>query len=374
MNAAQLPVICLCLKRHFLSGGIGLALLLPLRLFAQDPIFSQFYANKMYLNPALTAYEDGTTVNVQYRDQWRQVRSGYSKFTTSSVGVAMDVPCLHSGFGLLYVNNIEGEGFLQWNMVGASYAYRLLKDGTKFNDQWDLVGGLRASYNWRQFNWQNLVFADQLDPVYGIVGNTQLNPPANVATGEGNFDVDAGFVATNKSWRLGFAASHLLHQKTSFYGTPQRLPIRWTLHASFLKKWTYKPGAGLSKATLILAPIARLDFQDASASPNAASFVSLNMGCAVSTLGLFGGVWLQSRYLVPDFNNLSSAVVQMGFEARGKAADYRMSLSRDFTIAGTTTPLGGAWEAACIINLKKMYPCAPRTVSFRMKHRECPAL
>lgn len=350
----------------WLCGGLA---------FGQDPLFSQFYANKMYLNPALTAYEDGTTVNVQYRDQWRQVRSGYSKFSTSAIGVAMDAPCLQSGFGLMYVNNTEGEGFLQWNMVGASYAYRLLKDGSRYQDQWDLVGGLRASYNWRQLNWQNLVFSDQLDPVYGVVSQTQISQPASgLSTGEGNFDVDAGVVATNKFWRIGLAANHLLRQQTSFLGTPQKLPVRWTLHASYLKKITYKPGAGLQKATLIIAPLARLDWQDASASPNAASFVSVNAGCAVSTLGLFGGFWFQSRYLVPDFSNLSTAVAQVGYEIKGSSADYRMSLSRDFTISGTSMNLNGAWEVACIINLKDARPCMPRTISYRMKHRECPAL
>jgi len=341
---------------------------------AQDPIFSQFYANKMYLNPALTAYDDGTTVNLQYRDQWRQVRKGYSKFTTSAVGATTDVPCLHSGFGLMYVNNTEGEGFLEWNSVSMSYAYRALRDGVYFADDWDLSFGLKASYNWRQLNWANLVFADQLDPIYGVTTASSLSPPTSVVTGEGNFDVDGGVVATGKKWRVGVAASHLLRQKTSFYGTPQRLPVRWTAHASYIKKITYKPGAGMPETTLIVAPIMRMDVQDASASPNAASFMSWNVGCAVSTLGLFGGLWAQSRYLFPDRTNMSTAVAQIGYEIKAPDADYRFSISRDFTLNSVATAPSGAWEAAFIINFKTAYPCAPKTVSARLEHRQCPAL
>ena len=42
---------------------------------AQDPAFSQFYANPLYLNPAFAGTNICPRVNLNYRDQW----PGYRK-------------------------------------------------------------------------------------------------------------------------------------------------------------------------------------------------------------------------------------------------------------------------------------------------------
>ncbi|MCB0634515.1 MAG: type IX secretion system membrane protein PorP/SprF, partial [Lewinella sp.] len=39
-------------------------------LKAQDPSFSQFYANRVYLNPAFVGLESGITLSATSRMQW----------------------------------------------------------------------------------------------------------------------------------------------------------------------------------------------------------------------------------------------------------------------------------------------------------------
>ena len=45
---------------------------------AQDPFISQFFANRMYLNPAFTGIEDGLQANITARNQWYAADKGYS--------------------------------------------------------------------------------------------------------------------------------------------------------------------------------------------------------------------------------------------------------------------------------------------------------
>ena len=49
---------------------------------AQDPAFSQFYANPLYLNPAFAGSNECPRANLNYRDQWPGI--GRTYITTSA--------------------------------------------------------------------------------------------------------------------------------------------------------------------------------------------------------------------------------------------------------------------------------------------------
>lgn len=51
---------------------------------AQDPLFSQFYANPLYLAPSFTgAGNKGTRVALNYRDQWPAVPRAFTTYSFS---------------------------------------------------------------------------------------------------------------------------------------------------------------------------------------------------------------------------------------------------------------------------------------------------
>ncbi|EMR01654.1 type IX secretion system membrane protein PorP/SprF [Cesiribacter andamanensis] len=56
---------------------LGLLLLTSTPLFAQDPQFSQYYANPLYLNPALTGNGSAGRVGVNFRQQWPSIDALY---------------------------------------------------------------------------------------------------------------------------------------------------------------------------------------------------------------------------------------------------------------------------------------------------------
>ena len=75
-------------------------------LKAQDPAFSQFYANPLYLNPAFAgaAPKGAPRTNLNYRDQWPGIGR---TFITTSVSYDKHVDKVGGGLGLMGGININ---------------------------------------------------------------------------------------------------------------------------------------------------------------------------------------------------------------------------------------------------------------------------
>ena len=76
---------------------------------AQDTSFTKFYANPLYLNPAMAGSANCPRVSMNYRNQWPNLKGAY---ITNSVSIDKGVEALHGGIGLQVLNDIQGEGAL----------------------------------------------------------------------------------------------------------------------------------------------------------------------------------------------------------------------------------------------------------------------
>ena len=65
---------------------------------AQDPAFSQFYANPLYLNPAFAGTNICPRVNLNYRDQWPGIGRTY---VTTSVSWDKHIQAIGGGLGVI---------------------------------------------------------------------------------------------------------------------------------------------------------------------------------------------------------------------------------------------------------------------------------
>ena len=74
---------------------------------AQDPQFSQFYANPLYLNPALAGATECARINLNYRNQWPSLTKA---FITYSMTYDQNLSSINSGFGLIAMNDRQGDG------------------------------------------------------------------------------------------------------------------------------------------------------------------------------------------------------------------------------------------------------------------------
>src|SRR5271156_1500498 len=76
---------------------------------AQDPEFTQFYANPLYLNPAFAGSAHCPRICINYRNQWPGL---VSTFVTSSVSYDQQIASISSGVGLQAMTDNAGEGTL----------------------------------------------------------------------------------------------------------------------------------------------------------------------------------------------------------------------------------------------------------------------
>src|SRR2546423_3472250 len=76
---------------------------------AQDPEFTQFYANPLYLNPAFAGSSRCPRLNLNYRNQWPALTG---TFVTYSASYDQHFDEISGGLGLLVLNDKAGEGTL----------------------------------------------------------------------------------------------------------------------------------------------------------------------------------------------------------------------------------------------------------------------
>ena len=92
------------------------------KLYSQDPEFTQFYANPLYLNPAFAGTAKCPRVCLNYRNQWPAI-SG--TFVTYSASYDQHIDGISGGLGLLVTKDEAGLATLNTTNVSAIYSYQL---------------------------------------------------------------------------------------------------------------------------------------------------------------------------------------------------------------------------------------------------------
>ena len=205
----------------------------------KDPSFSQFYANRIYLNPALTGLEDGITFAGVYRTQWKNVDSGFKTYTAS---VEIQEPFIRSGFGLSVFQDVQGLAELQTTNIGLSYKYMI-----PINEEQEVHIGMQALWYQKTVDYSKITFSDQLDPVRGVVRPSTFEPGLpQVSYADFNVGVVWRFITDAKIGKRRFKEMRnsiglsLHHVPNLFGGTGvdeslqnlgTRTPPRMTIHA-----------------------------------------------------------------------------------------------------------------------------------------------
>ncbi len=130
---------------------------------AQDPEFTQFYANPIYLNPAFAGTHICPRINMNYRNQWPGI-SG--TFVTYSASFDQHSESLHGGLGLLVVND-QAANSLKSTRVSGMYSYQM-----KITRKFSIRLGMEATFWQKTLDWNKLTFGDMIDPRRGFVYQT----------------------------------------------------------------------------------------------------------------------------------------------------------------------------------------------------------
>ena len=124
-------------------------------VFAQDPTFTQFYANPLYLNPAFAGSNKCPRISMNYRNEWPNLSGNY---VTYSASYDKYVKNIKGGIGLLATHDQQGRGTISTSMLGLIYSYHL-----KVNRKFTLLFGARAAYYQKSLDVTKLTFGDMID-------------------------------------------------------------------------------------------------------------------------------------------------------------------------------------------------------------------
>jgi type IX secretion system PorP/SprF family membrane protein len=295
-------------------------------LQAQDPHFSQFFANRVYLNPAYAGLDPGWTVTMNYRNQWFGIPDGdistfNQSFRTYQVTADLQVPCMfglddvNGGFALsVFRDEAGGAPFVtQGAGLAFSHEQQLIRKGNKNTflklRRLDLRMGGQLSFMQKAIDGNYFLYSDQLDPVVGIIEN----PSVLQLSSRWFPNVNAGFMFRGYRYRseqrntlftVGFSFSNVNQPNESIREVAEafKLPMRFTFHAGTTHRITNYKGV---RAPAYISPQFRWDSQSA---------FRLNLhsvGAYVFSKGYYTGLFFQ--YNFPNANNAGNLPLSNNF-------------------------------------------------------------
>jgi type IX secretion system PorP/SprF family membrane protein len=305
---------------------------------AQDPEFTQFYANPLYLNPAFAGTNRCPRVAMNYRNQWPSL-SG--TFVTTSVSYDQHVETLQGGLGLMVMNDRAAQNTLNTFNVSGIYSYQ-----QPISKKFSLKAGLQATYFQKSLDWSRLTFGDMIDPRKGFIYETADVPREGRING---VDFSAGVLGFSDKFYGGFAVHHLNEPNESLITGVSRLPMKFTVHAG----------------AVIPIQKKRKDAQ-ANISPNVlyrrqGEFQQLNLGMYVNKGPLVAGVWFRGLLFGERYRD--SFITTIGVQTDV----IRIGYSYDVTISELTPSTGGSHE----ISMQILFDCRKKKVKFRTI--QCPS-
>jgi type IX secretion system PorP/SprF family membrane protein len=197
-----------------------LLLLISAGLHSQDPQFSQFYSNPLYLAPSFAGAVEGSRIAVVYRNQWWETTSPFNVYSFSYDHY---FATFNSGVGFLAYKDASGTGAMGSLNLGLQYSYNF--------QLFNLVHvrpGLAFYYlEYGIFDFYNLLFIDQLVRSSVTSGSD--------APAEHSRDIDAGssvLVYTKKLW-IGTTVDHMLTPNISLYASEATLPVKVGVYGGY---------------------------------------------------------------------------------------------------------------------------------------------
>jgi type IX secretion system PorP/SprF family membrane protein len=295
-------------------------------LLAQDPLFSQFYANPIYTNPAFAGSSGNIRTCLIARDQYSALRNNYR---SAAVSVDAQINALNGGLGTMATMDVSGDGFLTTTTFSAVYAYSVA-----LSRKVTMRAGIQASYYQRVYDFNQFKFGDQIDDQLGFVfptaenrGSERIKLP-NFGTGI--------LLYSNKLYG-GFAVHNITEPNQSFYNKTSsneefKLPRRYTVHAG---------------ANIYLTK-ARYEEQNVILSPNILylqqrNFNQLNLGFYVKKQALTAGLWYRQTS-----KNGDAVIMMVGV----KLPKFRIGYSYDITISDARTATQGSHELSMAFEIK----------------------
>jgi len=326
-------------KYYFLIILLGGAIQI---LKAQDPVYSHFWVDKLYLNPALAGSDKGLSATMMMRYQWPKITSDFAVY---GVSISSFEPNLSGGIGFTAMQHVEGEGIQKTSEFSFTYSYKILDPKKR---RWELDLGIRVGYLQRNIDFSKLIFSDQLDPVNGLIYTSQAELPPGDFTGafNANTGLDLRFFTSKKQRsfiNIGFSANNITRPKFSLLYLESCLPIRYSVYGSL----TIPVSPWSGKYNYIFKPM----FMHTRQGTFQSSDMRLtSIGIQTASDRIFGGVYFRSAE-VYNLPRRDALFFNFGFNWISRQTTYSFSYGYDLNVSNLGPNTGGSHEFALLANI-----------------------
>jgi len=290
-------------------------------LKAQDPQFTQFYANPLYLNPAFAGTARCPRICMNYRNQWPNLSGRY---VTYSVSGDLHLDAMAGGLGVLVTTDDQAHGTLKTTNASLIYSYQAV-----INREFSLKFGLQATYMQKSLDVTALHFGDMIDARRGFVWNTNEAIPQ---PRKANADFSAGILGYSKQYFFGFAAHHISQPDEGLLGT-SKLPVKFTAHGGAIIPLEKGNESYLSPNILY---------------QRQANFSQLNLGLYYVKGPFVAGLW---------YRNADAVIALIGIQN----ANFKAGYSYDVTVSKLAGNTAGAHE----ISVQIQFECRAKRKKYR---------
>jgi type IX secretion system PorP/SprF family membrane protein len=187
---------------------------------AQDPEFTQYFANPLYMNPAFAGTARCPRMTMSYRNQWPAMSGS---FVTTSAAYDQHVETLSGGLGFIVMNDQAGRGTLSTTTASGIYSYQ-----QAITRKLSIKAAMQVTYMQKALDWGRLTFGDMIDPRRGFIYETQDIPRGGMVQA---VDFSTGFLGFTDKYYFGMAVHHLNEPNESLVVGTSRLPMKYTVHA-----------------------------------------------------------------------------------------------------------------------------------------------
>jgi len=315
------------------------------RVLPQDPQFSQFYSNYLYLAPSFAGLTNKNRISFNYRNQWPEIAYGYQ---TYAVSFDKFLEKFNSGIGVLVFQDIAGSGRLRTTSLGIQYSYDF-----SITENWHVRPGLHFNYTERGIDFGRLLWNDQLSASGNAPVSAELAPMEKA----GDIDFSTSLLTYSGKFWLGASVDHLLKPNQSLYfyeeeaGNPAKIPI----------KYSFFGGVKFVRPEHLLRPIPT-SIQLAFIYKQQQQFRQLDLGVYWYHSPLIAGLWYRGIPLYKEVFNRDAFTVLVGIKTREMSIGY----SYDFTVSKLITSTGGSHEISI------SYAFKTKPIKHKIKAVPCP--
>lgn len=312
--------------------------------FSQDPQFSQFYSNYLYLAPSFAGLTDKNRIAFNYRNQWPEIKYGYQ---TYSVSFDKYIEKFKSGIGILVFQDVAGTGRLTTTSIGLQYSYDF-----SITENWHVRPGMHFNYTERGIDFERLLWNDQIS----ASGNSPVSAELVPMEKAGDIDFSTSVLTYSGRFWLGTSVDHLLRPNQSLYfyeeedGNPAKVPVRYSFFG----------GVKFVRPEHLLRPIPT-SIQLAFLYRQQQQFRQLDLGVYWHRSPLVIGIWYRGIPFYKEVFNRDAFTLLLGVKSKNMNIGY----SYDFTVSKLMAETGGSHEISLSYTFKtkplkhkiRMVPC-----------------